>query len=109
MAKIYRFLLLFRKHGSHHVAGILSMICDSADDFSQPDQMKYGNSIGLHVKDLFLDSIFIAVGFVFLLAKFVDDILDNDALFLGKLFKIQSCFNYQLFNRTLDAIVHAIN
>jgi hypothetical protein len=39
MAKIYRFSLLSRKHGSHHIAGVLSMICDRANYFSKSDQM----------------------------------------------------------------------
>jgi len=46
--------LLPREHGSHHIARILSMVCDKADCFSQPYQMKYANGIGIHVKNLFL-------------------------------------------------------
>jgi len=29
------------------MAGVLSMVCNRSDYFSQPDQMKYGNGIGL--------------------------------------------------------------
>jgi len=76
LKNIGRFILLFRKHSPHHIAGVLSMVCNGADNFSQPDQIYYGNGIYFHAKNLLLNNIFEFIDFTFLLVQCVNYILN---------------------------------
>ncbi len=86
--------MLFRKHSPHHIAGVLSMVCNGADYFSQPDQVHYGNGIYFHAKNLPLNNFFEFVDFTFLLVQCVNYILDYDSLSLGVSLEVFSCFGH---------------